>query len=249
MKIASFILVNILSMSAFGLSAIEKAVSDADIKQNDSLETKIDKALWLLNEKRYFNPEKTVGKLPPPFDVPYQLDSMRTPEQILKQKLGGSCGSSALAFAAVLKASGVDSKDIQIVNSVVNKDLAIICPKAGLPRVQNARSGAPGHVFVAIRFPDGKWKVINSIGGSRNYERADWYSPEEVQRRIKFEALAVPRAAFKKLPATTYGSGLTVFQSESLDEVPMHSFEQRYDLIASGNLKQSPAICRFTAPK
>ncbi len=248
MSIFFFVLVSIFTMSAFGLSAIDKAVSAAGIRQSDSLETKIDKALWLLNEKRYFYPEKTPGKLPPPFDVPYQLDSMRTPEQILEQKLGGSCGSSALAFAAMLKASGVPSKDIQIVNSVVNKDLAIICPKAGAPRVQNAQSGASGHVFVAIRFPNEKWKIIDSIDGSRNYERADWYPPEQIQQRMKSEAIEIPQSAFKKLPPSTYGSGLTVFQSWSLEEVPMHTYEQRYDLIASGDLKQSPAICRFTAP-
>lgn len=248
MKIICFIFASFFSTAAFGLSAIEKAVSDAGIQQTDTLEAKIDKALWLLNEKRYFYPEKPIGKLPPPLDIPYQLDSMRTPEQILEQKVGGSCGSSALAFAAILKASGVASKDIQIVNSVVNKDLAIICPKAGLPRVQNPQSGAPGHVFVAIRFPNNKWKIINSIDGSRNYERADWYAPDEVQRRIKIQALEVPRAAFKELPDSIFGSGLTVFQSWSLDEVRMHTYEQRYDLIASGNVKQSPAICRFTAP-
>lgn len=249
MKRVLFALIFIFSTSAFGISATEKAVLAAGIKKNDSLETKIDKALWLLNEKRYFYPEKPISNLPPPLDIPYHLDSMRIPEQILAQKIGGSCGSSALAFAAILNLSGVDSKNIQIVNSVVNKDLAIICPNPGSVRVQNPRSGAPGHVFVAIRFSDGNWKIINSIGGSKYYERADWLPPDEVQRRIKFEAIAIPSAAYKKLPANTYGSGLTVFQSWSLEEVPLHTFEQRFDLIASGNLQQSLGICRFTAPK
>lgn len=237
------------SIPAFCTTAVEKAVFDAGIKPFDTIEAKIDKALWRLNEKRYFFPEKPIGDLPAPFDVPYQLDSMRTPEQILGAKIGGSCGSSALAFAAILKASGVESDDIQIVASVVNRDLAIICPIPGKPRVQNAESGVPGHVFVAIRFPNGKWKIVNPIDGSRSYEKADWFSPTEIQHRIKNVALAIPRKAFEKLPTVTFGSGLTVFQSWRLEEVPRHSFQQRYDLIASGRLARSPAICRFTAPK
>jgi hypothetical protein len=239
----------ILSTSVFGLSAIEKTLIASGIKNTDSLTVKIDKALWILNEKLYFYPEKPVTNLPPPFDLPYHLDSLRTPEQILGEKRGGSCGSSALAFAEVLRSSGVDSKDIQIVNSVVNKDLAIICPKKGEPRVKSPQSGAPGHVFVAVKFPDEKWVIINSIDGSRNYERADWFSPEEVQKRMKVEALAIPVSAFKSLPSITYGSGLTTFQSWSLDEVPQHTYEQRYDLIASGKVTPSPATCRFTSPK
>lgn len=249
MRAAIVIFVSILSTTAFGESAIEKAVSVATIKKNDSLEIKLDKILWLLNEKRYFYPEKPIEMLAPPFDVPYHLDSMRSPEQILEQKVGGSCGSSAIVFAAILEASGVNSKNIQVVASVVNKDLSIICPVPGKSRRQKTQNGASGHVFVALNFPNGKWKIINPIDGSRFYERADWYTPEEVQRRIKFEAVAIPQSVFKKLPAARYGSGLTVFQSWSLGEVPIHTFEQRYDLIASGNLKQSPAICRFTSPK
>lgn len=249
MKKFCFALILCFSISVFGLSSIEKAVLDAGIAKSDSLEVKIDKALKLLNEERYFYPEKPIEALPTPFDIPYHLDSMRTPEEILSQKVGGSCGSSALAFAAILKSSGVDNKDIQIVNAVVNKDLSIICPSASKPRVQNPRSGAPGHVFVAIRFTGDRWKIINSIGGSKHYERADWFSPEEIQQKIKSSALAVPVEAFKSLPEKIYSSGLTVFQSWAPDEVLIHTFEQRYDVIASGKLNELPVICRFTAPK
>ena len=249
MKTLFIVLTSFFSFTAFGISAIDQAVLDAGILKTDSLETKIDKTLYLLNEKSYFAPKGSLDNSKAQEETPYHLDSLRTAEQILAQKRGGSCGSSALAFAAILNASGVETKDIQIVNSVVNKDLKIICPTAGKPRVQNPLSGAPGHVFVAIRFSNNKWKVINSIDGSKYYERAAWYSPEVVKKKIQTSALEIPRPAFTKLPKETYASGLTVFQTWSLDEVQLHTFEQRYDLIASGNLTQSPTICRFTSPQ
>ncbi len=59
---------------------------------------------------------------------------MRTPEEILSQKVGGLCGSSERALAAMLIASDVLEDYIQIVESVVNQDLKVICPKAGQPR-------------------------------------------------------------------------------------------------------------------
>jgi len=226
-------------------AGVHQAFIASGITKADSLEVKIDKALILLNEKRYFMPAKPI-KLPAPFDVSYHLDSLRTPDQILEQKVGGNCGSSARAFAAILVESGVSDNDLQIVESVVNKELAIICPEAGVPRVADPMSGASGHAFVAVRFPNGKWMLINSIDGSRTYERADWISPEDLQRRMKTQAVAVPFEAFKTLPASTYASGLTVFQSWKPSQAPQHTFEQRYDLIASGDLQKLPAICRFT---
>ncbi|RPJ75597.1 MAG: hypothetical protein EHM20_08685 [Alphaproteobacteria bacterium] len=171
---------------------------------------------------------------------------MRTPEEILSQKIGGSCGSAALAFAAILNFSGVSLNDIQIVEAVLNSDLKLICPVAGKPREQNARTGASGHVFVAVRFSDNRWILINTVDGSKNYSKANWPSPEEVHQTIKDKILAVPFEAYKSAPQSVFSSGLTVFQSWSLNEVPIHTFEQRLDLIASGVINQHPAICRFT---
>jgi hypothetical protein len=239
--------ISLFSNSAQAGEAINKALLESEIKSTDSLETKIDKALFLLNVQRYFYSKS--NSIPSEYkNTPYHLDSMRTPEQILEQKIGGFCGSSALAFAALLAASGINQDDIQIVASVVNKDLSIICPLVGKPRIKNAQSGAPGHVFVALRFPNNEWRIINSIDGSKTYERAPWFNPKEVQLKMKSGPLAVPRKAFSTLPKNTFGTGLTVFQSWSLAEVPLHTYEQRYNLIASGKV-DSPATCRFTAPK
>ncbi len=234
-------------------TAVEVAVTSAKIKRSDSLEAKIDKALWLLNEQRFFYPTGSPPKLDPPFDIPYHLDSLRSPEEILSQKVGGSCGSSARAFAAMLISAGVEERDIQVVESVVNRDLKIICPRAKYPRLDNPRAGAKGHSFVAIHFPGGKWKIINPIDGSQRYGRADWYDPQDLQRRLNQGPVAIPAAAFERLPRETYGDGLTAFQSWILKDAPVHTFAQRFDLIASGRIggpeDQSVKICRFTSPK
>lgn len=230
---------------------MDDAVLTAKISVSDSLQTKIDKSLKLLNEERYFYPKGRMPKLDPPFNEPYHLDSMRTPEEILSRKVGGSCGSSARALAAMLNASGVNEEDLQIVESVVNQDLKIICPEAGKPRVERPQTGARGHSFVAIRVSGDSWQIINPIDGSRTYGRADWYSPKELHGKMALGPVEVPGAAFKRLPKETYGEGLTAFQSWSLSVSPRHSFEQRFDLIASGRLgasgDQSVKLCRFTS--
>jgi len=234
------------SSSLFAISSIDVAVIKAGIKTNDSLDVKISKALWLLNDKHYLEPSKNVKVPPPPFNNQYHLDSMRTPEEILAQKFGGHCGSTALAFAAILTASGVNPSDIQIVSAVVNHDLKLICPIAGKPREPHPHSGASGHVFVAVRFSNKEWKIINTTDSSKNYAKTNWYSPGEIEQRMKNEAIAIPTEACKNMPESICKSGLTVFHSCALSEAPIHTFEQRLDLIASGKMNQTPAICRFT---
>lgn len=148
--------------------------------------------------------------------------------------------------------SGVSEDDVYIVESVTNEDLKIICPKAGEPRVTNPQAGAKGHSFVAVKFPDNKWKIINPIDGSRTYGRANWYAPEDLQKLMTSKPVSIPSEAFASLPKEIYASGLTAFQSWKLKEAPKHTFEQRYDLVASGKIggpnDSCVKRCRFTAP-
>lgn len=241
MRLFLILLIYMFSNTAFAISSVEEAFLQAGIKTTDTLETKIDKTLSLLNEKHYFTPNSNI-KIPPQYSSNrYHLDSLRTPEEILSQKIGGYCGSKALAFAAILNFSGISLDDIQIVESVLNDDLRLICPKVGKARESHPRTGAAGHVFVAIRFPQNKWIIINTIDRPKTYERADWYSPTDIKNKIINQAVAIPREAYKELPPN-YNSGLTVFQSWALSEVPIHTFEQRLDLIASGTINQTPGI-------
>jgi hypothetical protein len=245
----------LLFICACSNSPVQEAAILGHIKKSDSLEKKIDKTLALLNEHRYFQPKQRQTRLSPPFDNPYHLDSLRTADEILSQKVGGSCGSTALSFAAILNESGVDEKDIQLVAAVLNPDLKAICPQAGQPRAEHPDTGARGHVFVALRFSDGKWKIINTTDGSVRYGRADWLDPEALKEKMKQQPVEIPHEAFQSLPYKTYEPGLTAFQTWSLQEFPKHNFEQRFDLIASGranldNSAQDSSVrrCRFTAP-
>jgi hypothetical protein len=217
-------------------SAVQRAKAQAQISLNDPIDEKIKKTLLLLNEQRYFYPEDLPPKLQAPFNNPYNLDSLRSPEEILAQRIGGSCGSTALAMAAILISAGVPEQDVRVVPAVVNSDLAIICPHRGAPRVDHPRSGASGHVFLAIHFSNGVWRLINPIDGSRTYGSAPWMGPEDLAQKMAVGPVPVPPAAFQSLPADPYRNGLTVFQSWTLKEVPRHTFEQRFDLIASGHL-------------
>ena len=125
-------------------SAVQAAISAAKILPTDSLEVRVEKTLTLINQDRYYYPKAPPPKLDPPFDQPYHLDSLRTPEQILIQKVGGYCGSAALVFAAMLRKSGVENEDMRIVLAVNAPDLKQICPVAGQPRVEHPRTGASG---------------------------------------------------------------------------------------------------------
>ncbi len=234
-------------------SPVQEALIRGHIHADDTLEVKVDKALALLNEKGYFRPGTSatnsggVAKNSS-FEKAYELDSQRTPDEILAQKSGGSSGSSALVFAALLSESGVPENQIQIVGAVINNELSVICPKAGTPRLTPKGTDGNGQAFVALQFPDGKWQIINVVDGPAQYGRAPWFSPEIVRKKIQRQSLEVPRGVFRSLPYKSFESGLTVFQTWSLKQYPRHTAEQRLNLIASGQLK-SPARCRFTAPQ
>jgi hypothetical protein len=223
-------------------TAVEQAVAAATLKPTDPLETKIQKALHLLNQERYLEPKVAGPKLAPPFDVPYHLDSLRTPEQILAQKVGGYCASAALAFSAMLRQAGVPSEDLRVVGGVYGRDERIICPLKGELRVEHPRSGASGHVFVALKFPGGGWRLINTIDGT-NYESVPWFPPQETDSRLRSGPLPIPFAAYGRFPAELRALPMIVFQQWRLEDVPLHTFEQRLNLVASGTVEGKR--CRY----
>lgn len=231
-------------------SPVKQALILSRIEKADSLETKINKTLALLNEKRYFQQKPPPVELPAPFDNPYNLDSLRSPDEILSQKIGGYAGSAARSFVAILHEAGVPKENLQIVASVISPDLKVICPKAGESRMQNPESEGRGHVFVAVKLEDNQWEILNPVDASVHYERATWMDPQAVKEKIQKEPVEIPKQVYLSLPFRTFEPGLVVYQTWSLDEIPKYSFEQRFDLIASGVAAGDPSIrrCRFTAP-
>lgn len=235
-------------------SEVQKAITAAKISKTDSLEEKIQKTLRLINQERYYDPKGPQPMLGPPYDNRYHLDSLRTPEQILEQKVGGFCGSAALVFAAMLNQAGVPRENLAIVAGVYARDLSIICPKAGVQRVENPRTGASGHVFVAVKFAENDWRLINTIDGT-NYEWVSWFSPDQTESQIEKAPLQIPYSIYDKLPPNQRSLPMVVFQSWPQNAVPIHTFDQRLDLIASGTINDSNSpspnrsanICRYGA--
>jgi hypothetical protein len=226
----------LLTLNACATTAVQEATEAAKIAKTDPLDIKVKKALALINDKHYYAPNGTPNKIPPPYNQPYHLDSMRTAEEVFSQKIGGYCESAALTFAALLQNSGFKEEDMRIVFSVTDNDLKIICPKKNVERVKRPKSGASGHVFVALRYPDNKWRIINTVNKSKNYDIADWYEPQELGKKMAEGAVALPLKAYRSLPLPKSTKGFIVFQDWPLKDVPKHSFVDRLDLIASGKI-------------
>ena len=229
-------------VTAASASTLDAAVAKAGLRASDPIEIKIEKTLSLLVDRRYFEPHGVPDDLPPPFDEKYHIDSLRTAEEILAQKIGGYCNSYALAFAAMLHRAGVPADDIRVVAAVNDRDLALICPEAGAPRSEHPRSGASGHVFVAVKHPSGIWRLINTVGRAKMHDQAVWPEPAVVEAWMRQAPLAVPSAA------TRSGSyqPMTIFAVWREGEQPLHTFEQRFNLIASGTIHGK--VCRYGPP-
>jgi hypothetical protein len=233
----------LLAGAAWAGPALDAAVAKADLRPTDPLEVKIEKTLGLLVNGYYFAPHGTPEKLPPPYDEKYHLDSLRTPEQILEQKIGGYCNNLALVFSAMLEKAGVPRDGMRIVAAVNDDDLGRICPKAGAPRAEHPRTGASGHVFVAVKGDSGRWRLINTVGGAKNHQWAFWPEPSVVEARMSSGPLPVPGKAAHGSPYKP----MTVFAVWRAGDEPLHTFEQRLNLIASGTLDGK--LCRYGPQK
>jgi hypothetical protein len=232
-------LVILLAGAASAGPALDAAVAKADLRPSDPVEVKIEKTLGLLVNGRYFAPHGTPENLPPPFDQRYHLDSLRTPEQILDQRLGGYCNNYALVFSAMLAQAGVPRDELRIVAAVNDDDLAKICPKAGAPRAEHPRTGASGHVFVAVKGDSGRWRLLNTVGGAKSHQWAFWPEPAVVEAKMSAGPLSVPEKAAHGRPYKP----MTVFAVWREGDEPLHTFEQRLNLIASGTLDGK--LCRY----
>jgi hypothetical protein len=240
--VLSLALAVLLAPGAWAGPAVDAAVKAAGLKSSDPMEVKVEKTLGLLVNRHYFEPHGIPKRLPPPYDRNnYLLDSLRTPDQILTQRIGGYCNNYALVFSAMLTRAGVPADDLRVVAAVDDDDLAKICPRAGAPRVERPRTGASGHVFVAVKGDSGRWRLINTVGGAKSHQWAPWPEPSVVAAWMREAPLPVPRRAADGAPY----SPMTVFAVWRPGEEPRHTFEQRLNLIASGT--PDGTVCRYSA--
>lgn len=234
-----------------------------------------------------------------PGQSPYEWDSIRSPEKMLTDLDGGTCGTFALSAAALLKQAGVPDEDIRIVSAVNLEDFSKICPgKAGEARVQNPETGASGHVFVLVKM-GASWELINTSqnpfwdsrdpqgpaskelsilreycvknfpfegenpfnptgekflkcladGRKKVVEAMTWgdleagkaESPESIEKRMNTAPTILNTESFPTLRnwmGPTYDpAGMLVFDVKKLSDYPLHSFEERLNYVASGDIK------------
>lgn len=222
--------------------AVKEAVAAAGLMKTDSVRTRVEKTLNLLNDQHYIFPKNAPPK------TGYELDSTRTPDQILEQKVGGGCGSTGLSIAAMLVASGIPSENVRLIGTVVNDELKAICPQEARPvEKKQTPLGLSGHVFIAFKDETGNWFLANSTSTSKPAEIIPWMSPSDLDKKVD-RPVQVPQEAFASIlksprVSKVFQSGMTIFASWKLEDYPMHSFKDRYNLVASGALGNE--VCRY----
>lgn len=177
---------------------------------------------------------------PPGGTHPYEWDSIRTAEQMLHDRNGGSCGTHALSIQALARAAGIPTENILIVGAVQSPDYRDICPKGRAPRrtiftmPDGERSDihpANGHVFVLVNL-SGKWQLFNSTHNPDTHGTA---------RRNPAAACNFKLSQFEKVdfydPATIRSS----FTSQKPIKVPLDSFPSLKEWL----LDDSPTLPDF----
>src|SRR5665213_900692 len=166
--------------SAEARTSVDLAIDASRASRSDSLETKVALLLHLLNDEGYLyescpdpifkrsahfrtttrdNAEHLFANYKKNSSGTYDLDSNRTPEEMLNQRIGGSCGTEARVFAYLLENLGVASQDLRVVSAVCTEEYVKMCPLGrGSNLNKDYRGGAPGHVFVLLK--DGpRWRL------------------------------------------------------------------------------------------
>ena len=195
-----------------------------------------------------------------------QRDTMMFPNEILARVrgrgTGGGCHSFALAFAALLRKSGLSDDDIRIVDTVRTDDIRRICPSPGKPYIQfpwpksqveaermtrdgTLPPGLSGHSFVLIRRGK-KWRIYSSDSS----DSADFMAPEILAGHLTSgsKPIKVPQSSYRSFlayeeAAKLFAEGVIPFHSQKLSEFSPFTFNDRYSLVASGS--SNSKICRW----
>lgn len=231
-----------LAQSSAPGTGFADALKTARIKADDSVDTKIGKSLFVLNDKGFLF--KDEGKYKPNYDADY----MRTVEELFDEKEGGGCGATGRALSAMLIASGIPEDNIRIVSTVVNDELKSICPKKDHP-ARREHKGLSGHVFVLVKDENGKWFLINSTSGAREKEMVPFISPDALVKSMA-GPVQVPKNVYASLMEDSknekiYRSGMTIFGVWKPSQLPRHQFIHRTNLVASGAMGNE--VCRYDA--
>ncbi len=181
----------------------------------------------------------------------YEFDVGRTPEEALKEGMGGACNTHARTAALTLMKNGVPAEDLRIVSAVNNSSLDALCLGKKAKAAQATRDGLAGHVFLLIKSGAG-WYLVNTTTvpktppaqkfGPLGLEYAVFISPQALDAQMKAGPVRIPNTATGSLPPSIFGT-MTIFSSVRPDRYPLHDFSGRRRLVASGNLASD--VCRY----
>lgn len=237
--------------------AVPAALKATGIADSDSIRTRSLKILKLINDQGYF--ERRDGKPPQLPADPYEHDSLRSPQQVLCDQNSGFCNSRARVTAAILKASGVPEENLRIVSAVVNTEYPKICQVKGQDRVAKPQTGASGHVYVLVKESNPnerpeRWVLIDTSLASRNETMTAFIPGDELDTLIRDQPVAIPKELSEtmatQIPESEtelrrmYLSGMTIFHSSKPNAYRPHRMQDRYDLIASGEIGNKR--CRYS---
>ncbi len=182
----------------------------------------------------------------------YEFDVGRTPEEALKEGMGGACNTHARTAALTLMKNGVPAEDLRIVSAVNNSSLDALCLGNKGKAAHATRDGLAGHVFLLLRSAE-NWYLVNTTTvsktppaqkfGPMGLEYVAFMSPTNLDAQIKAGPVRIPNAVTRSLPPSVFGT-MTIFSSVRPDRYPLHDFSGRRRLVASGTL--SSDVCRYS---
>ena len=186
-----------------------------------------------------------------PMDKSYEFDANRSPEEALKDGLGGQCNMHARVAALALMRNGVPAQNIRIVSAVNNSSLDRLCSGRKGKAAANSSDSLTGHVFLLIK-SGSAWYLVNTTTvpgtppaqsyGRLGLEYTQFMSPNELDARMAEGPTALPNEAKKSLPPEIFGD-MTIFSSVRPDKYPLNDFAGRRKLVASGSLTNDK--CRY----
>lgn len=109
---------------------------------------------------------------------PFDLDGMRSPDQIVRAGVGGSCGSYAKVLADALVRTGTDPDDVHLVDTVGENQ------REGATTARTAREApGSGHCFLLVNDRARGWLLADST--SRTLDAVPFLSPEKLRGRMR----------------------------------------------------------------
>lgn len=165
---------------------------------------------------------------------PFDLDGLRTPETIISEGTGGSCGSHGKVLAHALLLTGSRESDVYLVDTVGESER---------PNMRES-TAVCGHQFLLVMH-GADWYLVNST--NPDLEKRRFVSPKELLEELaapdyfKAPQRVVPcESDFASLlngpPRHIFGN-LVIFLVAKANEYPNHDIRGRLEMVRNAALR------------